>query len=470
MVRPNRIVEASVRAADAACLVAALPAAYAVRDAMDGIGPTLYPLASYWPMVALSLLFWQAVAWAFGVYQTSFRTKSLGAEVWLVARAVAATGLSVTAVAFALHLQQDLSRLLLAFYFAVVLGLLAVNRLGMRSLARQLRRRGHNARIFAVVGSGDLAREAAESVSEHPEWGMQFAGYVVEDDLVREVPRNLVLGRLSQLGQVLDDNVLDEVIFAVPQDRLGAVEKEIEKCEEQGVDVRVCLDVLHGQLHRFTIGELDGLPVLHRSRVPSDELALAAKRVFDVVASGLAVALLSPVLLATAIAIRLESPGPVFFRQRRVGRNGRPFTMYKFRSMHVDAEQRLASLLARNEATGPVFKMRNDPRITRVGRLIRRTSIDELPQFFNVLTGEMSVVGPRPPLPAEVRQYQRWQRRRLSVKPGITCTWQVSGRSDISFDEWMRLDLQYIDTWSLWGDLRICLKTIPAVLTARGAH
>jgi exopolysaccharide biosynthesis polyprenyl glycosylphosphotransferase len=470
MLRPNRAMEASVRVADGVCFVAALPAAYAVRDAMAGIGPSLWPLSRYWPMVVLSLLFWQATTWTFGVYQTSFRTKSLGAELWHVTRSMAGTGLSVAAVAFVLHLQEDLSRLLLAFYYAVALGLVTANRLAMRAFARYLRSRGHNARIFAVVGSGDLARDTVESVAAHPEWGMQFAGHVLEDDIVREVPKSLVLGRLSQLDQVLDDNVLDEVIFAVPQERLSSVEKAVKKCEEQGVDVRVCLDVLHGELHRYSIGDLDGLPVLSRSRVPSDELALAAKRAFDVVASGLAVLLLSPILLGAAAAIRLDSPGPVFFRQRRVGRNGRPFTMLKFRSMYVDAEARLDSLRSQNEATGPVFKMRNDPRITAVGRFIRRTSIDELPQFFNVLTGEMSVVGPRPPVPAEVRLYKRWQRRRLSVKPGITCTWQVSGRSSIDFDQWMELDLEYIDHWSLWKDIQICFKTIPAVLGSRGAH
>jgi exopolysaccharide biosynthesis polyprenyl glycosylphosphotransferase len=218
------------------------------------------------------------------------------------------------------------------------------------------------------------------------------------------------------------------------------------------------------------LGELDGLPMLSFNRAPTDEVALLFKRAFDLVSSAAAILAFSPVLLATAIAIKLESPGPVFFRQVRVGKNGRPFKMYKFRSMRLDAESRLESLRAQNEASGPVFKMKNDPRVTRVGHFIRRTSIDELPQFLNVLLGEMSVVGPRPPVPGEVRQYQRWQRRRLSVKPGITCTWQVSGRSNISFDEWMALDLEYIDTWSLWRDVQICLQTIPAVLTSRGAH
>ena len=173
---------------------------------------------------------------------------------------------------------------------------------------------------------------------------------------------------------------------------------------------------------------------------------------------------------ALALAIKLDSPGPVFFRQRRVGLQGRTFDIFKFRSMYLDAEERLESLRAQNEMSGPVFKMKNDPRITRVGRFIRRTSLDEFPQFWNVLRGEMSVVGPRPPLPSEVRQYKRWQRRRLSVKPGITCVWQISGRNNIDFDRWMQLDLEYIDQWSLWNDIQICLKTIPAVLGSRGAQ
>jgi len=178
----------------------------------------------------------------------------------------------------------------------------------------------------------------------------------------------------------------------------------------------------------------------------------------------------APAFAAIALAIKLESPGPVFFRQRRIGLNGREFWMWKFRSMCHDAEARRAELERHNEMDGPVFKMSQDPRVTRVGRLLRRTSLDEFPQFWNVLRGRMSVVGPRPPLPEEVRRYKRWQRRRLSVKPGLTCLWQVRGRNQLDFAEWMALDLHYIDTWSLWGDLKIVLMTIPAILMGRGAR
>lgn len=232
----------------------------------------------------------------------------------------------------------------------------------------------------------------------------------------------------------------------------------------------ISLDLPHGDSTRVLLANADGFPVLAPTRTSYDELALGMKRGFDILVSTIVILLLSPLLLAIAAAIKLDWSGPVLFRQRRVGLNGREFVMLKFRSMHVDAEKRLAALLGLNEMSGPVFKMRNDPRTTRVGRFLRRTSLDELPQFWNVLNGDMSIVGPRPPLPTEVQKYQRWQLRRLSVKPGITCTWQIAGRNEIGFEQWMKLDLQYIDEWSLWRDFQICLKTIPAVLGARGAQ
>ena len=196
----------------------------------------------------------------------------------------------------------------------------------------------------------------------------------------------------------------------------------------------------------------------------------ARKRAVDVLVSGVLLLLLAPAFALIALATRRDSPGPALFRQKRVGLNGREFTFYKFRSMRLGAEAELAALQAQNEMDGPVFKMAKDPRITSLGHFLRKTSLDELPQLWNVFCGEMSLVGPRPPLPAEVRLYEPWQRRRLSVVPGITCTWQVSGRNEIDFEQWMRLDLAYIDRWSFWGDIGICLQTVPAVLFARGAR
>jgi exopolysaccharide biosynthesis polyprenyl glycosylphosphotransferase len=340
----------------------------------------------------------------------------------------------------------------------------------VRLVARAARRRGYNVRRFVVVGTGPLAREVVASVERHREWGIHFAGHVVEDGGPDEAVRGPVLGRVGELSRILEREVVDEVYFAIPDARLETIEKAVHSCEELGVGVKVCMKFIDNRIARAGIEDLDGLPLLAFSSTPSDVLALAAKRAFDVVVSGLALLALAPLFAAVSAAIRFESRGPVFFRQRRVGMNGREFFLYKFRSMSIDAEQRLAALRQRNEASGPVFKMTNDPRITRVGRLIRKASIDELPQFWNVLKGEMSIVGPRPPLPSEVRQYERWQRRRLSMRPGITCVWQISGRSDIDFDQWMDLDLEYIDNWSLWADLKIFFKTIPVVLIGRGAR
>lgn len=199
-------------------------------------------------------------------------------------------------------------------------------------------------------------------------------------------------------------------------------------------------------------------------------LYLAAKRVMDIVGASAALVLFSPIMLLAAIAVKLDSPGPVFFRQTRVREGGRLFAFYKFRSMYIDAEQRKAEFESDNEASGPVFKMRRDPRITRVGRVLRKLSIDEMPQLVHVLLGQMSLVGPRPPVPSEVEEYQPWQCERLSVKPGLTCTWQVSGRSDIPFDTWVRMDIDYIRRRSLWLDIRLLMLTIPAVITGRGAY
>ncbi len=194
------------------------------------------------------------------------------------------------------------------------------------------------------------------------------------------------------------------------------------------------------------------------------------KRGIDLTGSALALLVTSPLLALVAVLVKLEDGGPVFFAQERAGLYGRRFQMYKFRSMAVDAEARKESLAHLNEMSGPVFKMRDDPRITRVGRWIRRLSIDELPQFYNVLRGEMSLVGPRPPIPLEVARYERWQMRRLSMKPGITCIWQVSGRNEVDFDTWMRLDLEYIDNWSLFLDLKLLMKTVPVVIAGSGAR
>jgi exopolysaccharide biosynthesis polyprenyl glycosylphosphotransferase len=465
--RNARLVEAALRLVDLAALAASFFAAHAVRQRLGDGFPTLMPFERHWPLLAGTLLLWIGVASVLGVY-AAWRTRGLESELLRIGKALVAVAIGVAALGYLQKL--ELSRLLVAIQFGLAFVGLALNRAAIRFAAHALRRRGYNGRRFAVAGSGPLARQIVRTMTAHPEWGYAFAGYVVDGPPPDALDRRKILGPLDGLERLLKEAVLDEVIFVVPRERLPAIEDHVLSCEERGVSARVCMDLFATRIATRAVEDLDGIPLLSLSTVPGDAFALAVKRTLDVVLSAAALAVLSPLLLATALAIRLDSRGPILFRQRRIGVNGRRFTMLKFRSMHVDAEARLEALRHLNEADGPLFKIRDDPRVTRVGRFIRRTSIDELPQFWNVLRGEMSVVGPRPPLPAEADQYQRRHVRRLSVKPGITCTWQVSGRSSIGFDRWMELDLAYIDSWSLWQDVKILARTIPAVLTRRGAH
>ncbi|HTP30202.1 MAG TPA: sugar transferase [Anaeromyxobacteraceae bacterium] len=465
-----KLVDTALRASDLTVLVGAFPLAYVIRDGLrsEWTG-ALYPITQYWPVLAVALLFWLGASSMCFVYQP-YRTRPIRLELARLARAMLLVAVGITALGFLLR-QRDLSRSFVVLYCACAWILLALNRLALRSIARAARRRGYNTRRFAVVGSGPIAAEVVERTVQHREWGIHFAGYVLDDHGDLAEPTAPVLGRLSELPRILATEVVDEVLFAVPHQRFDKIEQALSTCEEQGIEAKIVINLFEGHRAQVSVQNINGLPVLAFTRTPSDAVALLAKRLFDVAVSATALIVLSPLFALVATAIRFHSPGPVFFRQRRVGMNGREFTLYKFRSMVVDAEEQLAGLRAYNEVGGPIFKMTNDPRVTRIGRFLRRTSIDELPQFWNVLRGEMSIVGPRPPLPEEVSNYQGWHRRRLSMKPGITCIWQVSGRSDVGdFDRWAKLDLQYIDSWSLWCDLKIFAKTIPAVLIGRGAR
>jgi exopolysaccharide biosynthesis polyprenyl glycosylphosphotransferase len=317
-----------------------------------------------------------------------------------------------------------------------------------------------------------MARAHASELASHPEWGVEVVGFLSERPGVRldHVDGSPVLGSIDDLARVLGERVVDEVHVAVSRRTLERLDGPLGLCDEQGVGVRIVLNQLHRLNSQLYLDRVGGVPVLTLASSPQDPVSLILKRAMDVAVSLVALLISAPLfILPAALLVRLTSPGPVVFRQKRVGRNGRLFTLYKLRTMREDAERLKESLAARNEVDGPAFKMKNDPRVTPIGRLLRKLSIDELPQLWNVLRGDMSLVGPRPPLPAEVAKYERWQKRRLSMRPGITCIWQVSGRSDVGFNRWMEMDLEYIDNWSLGLDLKILLKTIPSVFTARGA-
>jgi exopolysaccharide biosynthesis polyprenyl glycosylphosphotransferase len=288
-----------------------------------------------------------------------------------------------------------------------------------------------------------------------------------QDDGRLQVP---ILGTIDDLERLLRDRVVDEIYFASSShSQRPAVQEAIQTCERCGVPF--ALPACGYRLHRARPVHASAIPdgYVHYRSVRHKPLQREVKRLFDIVASAAAIVLLSPLLLVAAVAVKVTSKGPIFFRQERVSLHGRTFSMLKFRSMVVDAEQLKAQLWAHNEQSGPVFKMTNDPRITPVGRLLRKYSIDELPQLVNVLRGDMSIVGPRPAVPSEVARYEAWQRRRTSVRPGLTCIWQVSGRNRISFATWMMLDMNYIDHWDLWEDFRLVWRTVPVVLLGRDA-
>jgi exopolysaccharide biosynthesis polyprenyl glycosylphosphotransferase len=278
-----------------------------------------------------------------------------------------------------------------------------------------------------------------------------------------------VLGSAQDLPDILEREIIDEVIFSVSQDELKQMGRPMLFCEERGITTRVILNFFPHLISKTCLEELDGFPLLTFSTTPKSELLMFLRRVLDFSGSLVLILLLSPFFFLCTVLIRLDSPGPAWFRQVRCGLNGRRFTFYKFRSMHEGAEEKKGELTGFNLMNGPVFKMKNDPRITRVGRFLRRSSLDELPQLFNVLRGDMSFVGPRPLPVAEAEEIKGWQRRRLSMKPGITGLWQVSGRNQIDFHDWVKMDLEYIDKWSLWLDFKILLKTIPTVLSGKGA-
>jgi exopolysaccharide biosynthesis polyprenyl glycosylphosphotransferase len=380
-------------------------------------------------------------------------------------------GLCLLLVARFLFRLDFMSRSFVAMFAALQLGSLLLGRVLAMELVKLRRRSTDDDHRVVIVGANERGVAFAESLRRQSPFSIKLLGFVSIPGEVGHPKARPHLGYAGSLAALLDRQPVDEVVFAVPGKHPEILRDAMAACEVRGVDVLVNLPPTVPHKGTMQIANVSGFdyPLLNLRRTPTSEARLAAKRVLDFTGALIGIIIAGPVMLAAAIAIRITDRGPVFFRQVRAGRNGRKFTMLKFRSMVMDAEKRKAELMHLNEMDGPVFKIKRDPRITGVGRFIRKTSIDELPQLFNILFGDMSLVGPRPPLPSEVDQYEPWQRRRLSVKPGLTGMWQVSGRNQIDFDEWMRMDLEYIDNWSLWLDIKIILKTIPAVVLRSGA-
>ena len=421
----------------------------------------------------LSLLFGLLPVWGFAFYASNTSDfRSTYREISLrYARAIG-LGLAIFLGAFFLLKLSFIARTFVVMFAVSNFVLLLLARFIVMETVAFVRHKRVDGHRVAIVGCGDNGVAVAKHITSQPPWNVKLIGHMsVPGDDPKHPEVIEYLGPIEQLAELLDSTPVDEVLFASPNMDDETLANALHACDERGVDVLLPLPPSIPQRSRVELHTIDGFdtPLLGLRRTPTSEVGLALKRIMDIAVATVMLILASPVMLITAIAIKLTSDGPIFFQQERSGRQGRRFMMYKFRSMVVDAEKRKKELAHLNEMSGPVFKITRDPRVTRIGQLIRKTSIDELPQLFNILRGDMSLVGPRPPLPSEVDQYQPWQRRRLSVKPGLTGLWQVSGRNNVDFEEWMAMDLRYIDDWSLWLDMKIILQTVPAVLFRAGA-
>ncbi len=361
------------------------------------------------------------------------------------------------------------SRALVAFSWVLIVLLLWIARLVKHLIRAYLRRKGVGVRRVLVIGGDDLGKRVMHVIATEPNSGYRLAGFVQENG-DEDMGRFKCLGRLENITEVVRDHQIDEVIIALPLASRRVIPEITEQCQKGGVAFKIVPDLYEMSLSGVDIDDLRGIPIVGVKKASIHGFDLLLKRGIDVVLSLLFLILLSPLWALIALLIKLDSPGPIVFRQLRVGKGGKPFKFYKFRSMRVTAEEDIAELSDLNEATGPLFKMRNDPRRTPLGRFLRRTSLDELPQLINILKGEMSWVGPRPPLPSEVERYEPWHMKRLEAAPGLTGLWQVSGRSDLPFDEMVMLDIYYIENWSLGLDFRTLLRTIPAVISGQGAY
>lgn len=352
--------------------------------------------------------------------------------------------------------------------------------LGKRLLVRRARHwfwtRGIGVDRVLVVGAGPTGRRVMRAMLGQPALGCRLVGFVDEErraDLALATEHRVAsaecLGSLEGLGEIVANRRIDEVIVALPAEAQDRVLTVVDRCRAGGVRFKVVPDLFQLSLDRVEIGEVAGVPLIAFKDASISGGSYVVKRAIDILVASVALLLAALPMALIATLIRRGSPGPVLIRQRRVGRDGVPFWLLKFRTMVQDADEQRATLIADADGDPRLFKLRDDPRLTRIGRVLRRWSLDELPQLVHVLRGEMSVVGPRPPLPEEVARYQEWHRQRLQVTPGLTGLWQVNGRSNLAFDDMVRLDLYYAEHWSPWLDVKVVLRTIPAILTGRGA-
>lgn len=428
-----------------------------------------YLLEGYIKLLPVFVLTWIFLLYIFGMYY-SFRTESYRNIIIIVAEA-AVFGFIVFGNIIYLMKWDFVSRYFVIQAFIICTVLVVIEKIFLILFFKYWRKKGYNYKNILIIGTGTRAQSFIKRIEKHSEWGFVILGLIDEDPLKKgQMINNYnVIGCFEDLADILHANIVDHAIFVVPRLWFEKIEHLIDICEVEGVPVTIAVDLFELKFTKAKQTDFDGFPLLTFQSTPDEIGSLFVKRVIDIIISGIALIILSPLFIIITM-IRKITKRSVFFKQERCSLNGRKFTLYKFRTMIEGAEEKLGELSNFNEMNGPAFKMKNDPRITKSGHFMRKFSIDEFPQLWNVFKGDMSIVGPRPPLPTEVNKYDSWHRRRLSMKPGLTCFWQIKGRSEITdFNEWMKLDLEYIDKWSLLLDLKIILRTIPIVLLGKGA-
>ena len=465
---PTWLIKSCLVVVDLAAVAFALLLAFALRTVMPGNSPETAG-SQHLKLALLATPLWLASFAYYRLYTYRFLTTRLE-ELGRLIHACGASVLGTAVVAFMLKWYVARGWLVLSFVLAVPI--LAVEREMARRIFSRLRRRGTMRRPTLIVGANDDAVALCEMLQRDSAHGYEVVGFVDAEHAVGDIVYDdrRVVAELDQTLAAVVATGASSAIIVTTAVETWRTNKLVRQLTDAGVHVELSSSLADIAAGRLTVRPLGRFPILYIEPVRLNGWRGAAKRAFDVCASFLALASAVPVLCVVAAAIRLDSRGPILFKQRRVGRHGEPFTVFKFRTMVDDAEDRLIDLRERNEADGPLFKIADDPRLTRVGSILRKLSLDEIPQLWNVLRGDMSLVGPRPALATEMHAWTPELHERLRVRPGLTGMWQVSGRSDATFEEYVRLDLYYVHNWSLWADVAIVVKTIPTLLFRRGAY
>jgi exopolysaccharide biosynthesis polyprenyl glycosylphosphotransferase len=419
----------------------------------------------YWKIVAFAII-WTIVLTKLGAY-TYQRFKSLRREVKLVAKASLIGTLILLAADFILRFEY-IPRTYIGVFLIINFLSLAGEKIILFKIAKEIRKRGKNRKKILVVGSGVQAKNFIETVEKNLEWGLDIVGLVAENGspFGEELYGKKIFGTNSEIEKILHQNRVDEVIICASGIEMGRVEEVLETCEREGVQIRINSDFFGRLAKNVTIDQVYGLPIISFTTIPDNEWSLYLKRLIDILVSGISLIVLSPFFLIIAILVKFTSEGPIFYEWNVVGFNKKPFHSWKFRTMVKDADAQKEMLMAQNEMKGPVFKIKDDPRITKVGKFLRQYSLDELPQLWSVFKGDMSLVGPRPVLNYEWEQFNEWQRQKLSVKPGAVCLWHIRGQPR-DINEWVKLDLEYIENWSLWLDIKILFGAIWYIISGK---